>query len=291
MGLARDKAQPRPSDHEGHHSMLDEEKLHPALMKEIDHLPRGHDHRRPRGSRRERVQGKRGAGARSCAGPGERAVQIMHNEYDSQRQQMVETLIERGIRDPQGDRGVPEGPPPPFPRRGALAPGLFGSSSAHRREADHIPALYRGAHDRGPRAHGTREGPRNRHGLRLPGGHTGRARRPGVLHRAHCRTSRKGRGRSSTIEVHEHRRPHRRRHRRVAGREPLRGIIVTAAAPDAPDPLMAQLEIGGKLVIPIGDEQFQDLMVYTKEGEDRYREENYGGCRFVKLIGQHGWKA
>jgi protein-L-isoaspartate(D-aspartate) O-methyltransferase len=72
---------------------------------------------------------------------------------------------------------------------------------------------------------------------------------------------------------------------------PFTAIIVTAAAPDAPDPLLTQLETGGKLVIPIGDEQFQDLMVYTKEGEDRYHEENYGGCRFVKLIGQHGWKA
>ncbi len=72
---------------------------------------------------------------------------------------------------------------------------------------------------------------------------------------------------------------------------PFAGIIVTAAAPDAPDPLMQQLEIGGKLVVPIGNEQFQDLIVYFKEGEDRYREENLGGCRFVKLIGEHGWKA
>ena len=71
---------------------------------------------------------------------------------------------------------------------------------------------------------------------------------------------------------------------------PFAGIIVTAAAPEAPDPLLQQLEIGGKLIIPIGDEQFQDLLVYFKEGEDRYREENLGGCRFVKLIGEHGWK-
>jgi protein-L-isoaspartate(D-aspartate) O-methyltransferase len=53
---------------------------------------------------------------------------------------------------------------------------------------------------------------------------------------------------------------------------------------------MQQLEIGGRLIIPIGDEQFQDLILYVKEGEDRYHEENYGGCRFVKLIGEHGWK-
>jgi len=71
---------------------------------------------------------------------------------------------------------------------------------------------------------------------------------------------------------------------------PFGGIIVTAAAPEAPDPLLQQLEIGGRLVIPIGNEQFQDLLVYFKEGEDRYREENLGGCRFVKLIGEHAWK-
>lgn len=71
---------------------------------------------------------------------------------------------------------------------------------------------------------------------------------------------------------------------------PFAGIIVTASAPDAPDPLMQQLETGGRLIIPIGEEQFQDLMLYVKEGEDRYREQNYGGCRFVKLIGEHGWK-
>jgi protein-L-isoaspartate(D-aspartate) O-methyltransferase len=71
---------------------------------------------------------------------------------------------------------------------------------------------------------------------------------------------------------------------------PYAGIIVTASAPEAPDPLLQQLEIGGRLVIPIGDEFNQELMVYVKEGEDKYREENYGGVRFVKLIGSHGWK-
>jgi len=71
---------------------------------------------------------------------------------------------------------------------------------------------------------------------------------------------------------------------------PFAGIIVTAAAPEAPDPLLQQLEIGGRLVIPIGNEQFQDLLVYVKEGQDRYREENLGGCRFVKLIGEHAWQ-
>jgi protein-L-isoaspartate(D-aspartate) O-methyltransferase len=71
---------------------------------------------------------------------------------------------------------------------------------------------------------------------------------------------------------------------------PYDAIVVTAAAPDVPDPLLKQLEIGGRLVIPIGDEFQQDLMIYIKEGDDRYKEESEGGVRFVKLIGAHGWK-
>ncbi len=70
---------------------------------------------------------------------------------------------------------------------------------------------------------------------------------------------------------------------------PFDAITVTAAAPDAPDPLLKQLEIGGRLVIPVGDEQLQELTLYVKDGEDRYHEEDYGGCRFVKLIGKYGW--
>lgn len=71
---------------------------------------------------------------------------------------------------------------------------------------------------------------------------------------------------------------------------PYYGIIATAAAPEAPDPLLQQLDIGGRLIIPIGDEYAQDLKMYVKEAKDAYREESLGGCRFVKLIGEHGWK-
>ncbi len=72
---------------------------------------------------------------------------------------------------------------------------------------------------------------------------------------------------------------------------PYDGIIVTAAAPYAPTALLEQLKTGCKLVIPIGEEFVQDLLVYTKEDKDEYSKENYGGCRFVKLIGNQGWKS
>jgi protein-L-isoaspartate(D-aspartate) O-methyltransferase len=72
---------------------------------------------------------------------------------------------------------------------------------------------------------------------------------------------------------------------------PYDGIIVTAASPKIPKPLLEQLALGGRLVIPIGEESVQDLMVYTKDDEkNNYTEENYGGCRFVKLVGEYGWR-
>lgn len=71
---------------------------------------------------------------------------------------------------------------------------------------------------------------------------------------------------------------------------PYDGIIVTAASPYVPKPLLEQLGKGGRLVIPIGDEFTQDLVVYTRENGDDFIEESHGGCRFVKLIGEHGWR-
>jgi len=72
---------------------------------------------------------------------------------------------------------------------------------------------------------------------------------------------------------------------------PYDGIIVTAAAPYPPATLFEQLKTGCRLVIPVGEEYVQDLIVYTKEENGKYNKENYGGCRFVKLIGSQGWKS
>ena len=65
---------------------------------------------------------------------------------------------------------------------------------------------------------------------------------------------------------------------------------MTAAAPVVPKTLLAQLKPGSRLVIPVGEEFVQDLIVYTRKDGDSYIEENYGGCRFVKLIGEQGWR-
>jgi protein-L-isoaspartate(D-aspartate) O-methyltransferase len=70
---------------------------------------------------------------------------------------------------------------------------------------------------------------------------------------------------------------------------PFDAIMVTAGAPSVPDPLRKQLADGGRMIIPIGNRYSQDLIKVTRT-KDRFVEKNLGGCRFVDLIGEHGWK-
>ncbi len=71
---------------------------------------------------------------------------------------------------------------------------------------------------------------------------------------------------------------------------PYDAISVTAAAPEIPAPLLAQLAAGGRLVIPVGPDVYaQELIRVTRVGPDDYRQESLGGVRFVPLIGDKGW--
>jgi len=70
---------------------------------------------------------------------------------------------------------------------------------------------------------------------------------------------------------------------------PFDAIMVTAGAPKVPDPLLKQLADGGRMIIPIGNKYSQDLIKVTRV-QNRFVEKNLGGCRFVDLIGEHGWK-
>ena len=70
---------------------------------------------------------------------------------------------------------------------------------------------------------------------------------------------------------------------------PYDGIIVTAAAPNVPQSLLEQLAEGGRLVIPVGDQEMQGIRVVTRTG-DRYKTEDAPGFKFVPLIGKNGWK-
>ncbi|MBW1895732.1 MAG: protein-L-isoaspartate(D-aspartate) O-methyltransferase [Deltaproteobacteria bacterium] len=71
---------------------------------------------------------------------------------------------------------------------------------------------------------------------------------------------------------------------------PFEAIIVTAGAPEVPEKLVEQLTIGGRMVIPVGDRFSQTLLRIRRE-EDGIHKTDLGGCRFVKLIGECGWKA
>lgn len=71
---------------------------------------------------------------------------------------------------------------------------------------------------------------------------------------------------------------------------PYDAIIVTAGGPEIPEPLIEQLADPGRLIIPVGDQNVQELKLLTKyEGEVEIA--NLASVRFVDLIGQHGWRA
>jgi protein-L-isoaspartate(D-aspartate) O-methyltransferase len=70
---------------------------------------------------------------------------------------------------------------------------------------------------------------------------------------------------------------------------PFQHILVTAAAPDIPKPLLEQLAIGGNLVVPVGDKEIQRMYRITRIAFDKYEEEVFEDFRFVPLIGSEGW--
>lgn len=74
-----------------------------------------------------------------------------------------------------------------------------------------------------------------------------------------------------------------------ASEAPFDAIIVTAGAPEVPQGLVSQLKLGGRLVIPVGNQTEQTLVRVTKRVDGSVAQEDLVGCRFVKLIGKFGW--
>ena len=70
---------------------------------------------------------------------------------------------------------------------------------------------------------------------------------------------------------------------------PFDAIIVTAGSPRIPEPLVRQLAVGGRMVIPVGSQYTQDLIRLYRD-EKGIHQTSLGGCRFVRLIGEHGWE-
>ncbi|KAF0156211.1 MAG: protein-L-isoaspartate(D-aspartate) O-methyltransferase [Syntrophaceae bacterium] len=73
---------------------------------------------------------------------------------------------------------------------------------------------------------------------------------------------------------------------------PFDAIITTAAAPRIPQYLVEQLAPGGRLVVPVGSREVQTLYKLARSVENpaEIKKEDLGGCRFVSLIGESGWK-
>jgi protein-L-isoaspartate(D-aspartate) O-methyltransferase len=71
---------------------------------------------------------------------------------------------------------------------------------------------------------------------------------------------------------------------------PFDAILVTAASPKIPRPLVDQLAVGGRLILPVGDEDVQTLIRLRRVEDGTIEREDLGDCRFVKLVGRHGWE-
>lgn len=69
---------------------------------------------------------------------------------------------------------------------------------------------------------------------------------------------------------------------------PYDAVLVTAAAPYVPQALLDQVKDGGRIVIPVGPRDHQELLVVTRRGDGISRK-SLGGCRFVPLIGSQAW--
>ena len=71
---------------------------------------------------------------------------------------------------------------------------------------------------------------------------------------------------------------------------PFDAIIVTAGSPGIPQVLVEQLAACGRLVLPVGNEHSQELIKIVKDEDGVVHQTKLGGCRFVKLVGEYGWK-
>jgi protein-L-isoaspartate(D-aspartate) O-methyltransferase len=69
---------------------------------------------------------------------------------------------------------------------------------------------------------------------------------------------------------------------------PYDAILVGAASPDVPQPLLEQLGEGGRLLVPVGSREEQQLLLVTRRGNS-FERETLTAVRFVPLVGDHGW--
>jgi protein-L-isoaspartate(D-aspartate) O-methyltransferase len=74
-----------------------------------------------------------------------------------------------------------------------------------------------------------------------------------------------------------------------AANAPYDGILVAAGGPTIPEPLINQLKLGGRLIVPVGESRDAQRLIRVIKTEQGRKIEDHGACAFVPLIGQHGW--
>jgi protein-L-isoaspartate(D-aspartate) O-methyltransferase len=72
---------------------------------------------------------------------------------------------------------------------------------------------------------------------------------------------------------------------------PFDAILVAAGGPEVPDPLVHQLAVGGRLIVPVGPDQKHQSLIRVVRDENGWTQENFGPVAFVPLIGKHGWES
>ncbi|CAN5411421.1 protein-L-isoaspartate(D-aspartate) O-methyltransferase [soil metagenome] len=70
---------------------------------------------------------------------------------------------------------------------------------------------------------------------------------------------------------------------------PYDGIVVTAGAPVVPEDLIKQLSVGGRLIVPVGDQKVQTMTRITRVSDNEFKQEQLKQYKFVPLIGEKGW--
>lgn len=71
---------------------------------------------------------------------------------------------------------------------------------------------------------------------------------------------------------------------------PYDAVLVAAGSPSMPEPLLKQLKVGGRIVLPIGQGHEGQNLIRATRTEKGIKTEDFGPCAFVPLIGEHGWK-
>jgi len=70
---------------------------------------------------------------------------------------------------------------------------------------------------------------------------------------------------------------------------PYDAIVVAATAPNLPEPLLAQLSQGGRMIVPVGEGN-KEALFYVRRNKNEFAIERRAACRFVPLVGDHGWR-